>query len=340
VAQERVVTTDCGVHDRPALPDRSPVSIIVSTHNRVHCLRQVLACLVWLFAAELDAGSAEILVFDDASTDETAAVCAQYQHHVCYLSTQRQVGCIEARRRLMRQAKGEYVLQLDDDSCLLDPEALDRVRMLFASRPDCAIIAANIASPRLPSGYAPTGIEPMAVGSFIGCGCAFRASAVRRIGSYPAFLAGYGAEEIALSLLVLDRGYQILFLPSLRVHHALDISQRPEGRRRGTSFANEAVTIIALYPAWLVLPALAYKTATYLLYNARQRSLRGFLGVQRELPSRLRHALRARAAVRHSTIRLFYTLRGTFERVRTDHAQCVTSRERWPDIGGILSTAP
>jgi GT2 family glycosyltransferase len=314
------------------------VSVIVSTYNRAHCIRALLQHLIQLLNAELDGGTAEILVFDDASTDETAAACARYNSQVRYLSSPRHVGYIEARRQLMGEATGEYVVQVDDDSCLLDADALDRVREAFARHPECGLITANVASPNVPSGYAAEDAEPITVASFIGCGCAFRAGMIRALGSYPAFLDGYGAEEIALSLLAWDRGYQVLFLPSFRVFHLLAATQRPLGTRRGMAYLNEAATILALYPAWLVVPSLAYKTASYLVYNARQRSLRAFLLAQTGLPSRLARAARARHAVRYKTIRKYYALRAVLDGVRAAHGQRCTPGDSWPDIAGIFPT--
>jgi GT2 family glycosyltransferase len=309
---------------------------MIATRDRARLLEQLLTRLAEMLGPGIEDGSVEVLVCDDGSTDDTESVCRRHAPAVRTLRCAASAGYIEARRRLMREARGDYLMQLDDDSCLLDADGIDRVREVFAERPECAVILANIASPDLPAGYAPVTAEPIAVGRFIGNGAAFRTDAMRTIGGYPPFLAGYGAEEIAVSLLVLDRGWDILFVPRLRVFHALDPSNRPLGAQRGSTYANEAAIVVGMYPLWLALPALVYKTVSYVRYNARQGTLRAFLATQRELPGRLRQAVRQRRPVSYQSIRRFHQLRPALDAVRRAHERA--GAEPWPGVGGLFAS--
>ena len=90
---------------------RSPTfSIILSTYNRAHLvdrtLRSVLAQTYQDF---------EIIVVDDASTDETAAVVTSFDdERIIYIRHEKNGGVAVANNTAIRQAKGEYICFLGD----------------------------------------------------------------------------------------------------------------------------------------------------------------------------------------------------------------------------------
>ncbi|MEM7035280.1 MAG: glycosyltransferase family 2 protein, partial [Chloroflexota bacterium] len=213
------------------------ISILITTYNRSHCLNELLHRLNTMFSVELKAGTTEILVFNDASTDNTETICVNYQDRIRYFSTPHNVGLIEARRRLIDAANGEYLVSLDDDSCFVDLDALDTIREAFEQYPTCAVLAANVAVPKTPGGQAPLDYVPFKAPGFIGCGHVLRSSAVKDIGSYPQFLKGYGAEETILTLRLFEGGYDVIFLPHLRVYHGEDWSNRPIIQERASKFS-------------------------------------------------------------------------------------------------------
>jgi glycosyltransferase involved in cell wall biosynthesis len=90
------------------------LSIIICTHNRddllVNAIQSVLPQLVGV--------DAELLVVDNASTDRTREVCAEFidrnpQFHYFY---EPQPGVSYARNRGYQEARGEYIGYLDDDA--------------------------------------------------------------------------------------------------------------------------------------------------------------------------------------------------------------------------------
>src|SRR5688572_5342236 len=103
------------------------VSVIIATRNRAHRIQPLLAGLVASSRAE----NIEILVFDDASSDRTPAVCAEFGVAVRYLRSEVNIGLLEARRRLIDAARGEFVAQLDDDSSFAEPNAFAVIRATF-----------------------------------------------------------------------------------------------------------------------------------------------------------------------------------------------------------------
>jgi GT2 family glycosyltransferase len=319
---------------------RDVVSILITTHNRAHSLDTVLTRLTALFRSELEEGSAEIHVFNDASMDDTDAVCRKCEINIRYTFSPVNVGLIEARRRLMKRAGGRYLVQLDDDSWFLDPDALARLRATFNAHPKCAVIAANIASPALPAGQIDMHDLSFAVNQFIGCGCAVRADWIRQAGGYPPFLSGYGGEEIALSLHVLDSGWTLLFAPDVRVYHSIDSTQRPLVPQRATSLVNDLGIVLALYPLWLVLPVACYKTISWLRFNYRFRTLGAVRLVLPVLPRALRDAIGRRRPVRTATIVQFFRLRASYARAHKRWNAKATSEHIWYQTTAVSASDP
>ena len=86
-------------------------SIIIPTNNRAQTLKAALENLMALIPATKQH---EIIVIDNASTDNTAEICAQYPL-VRYIYEQR-AGLLFGRHRGAMEAQGEVLCYLDDDS--------------------------------------------------------------------------------------------------------------------------------------------------------------------------------------------------------------------------------
>jgi glycosyltransferase involved in cell wall biosynthesis len=112
-------------HDAPVR-----LSIIVPVYNTPRELRDCLAA-----AAAQSGPDTEIIVVDDASTDDTPAVAAERADRVFRLSTNS--GPAAARNHGARQARGELLFFVDGD-VVIAPGAVERVRRTFADRPDIA----------------------------------------------------------------------------------------------------------------------------------------------------------------------------------------------------------
>ena len=110
------------MRDLPASrPDRGEpmVSVVIPTYNRAGLVQRALAS-----ALAQNHRNLEVLVVDDASTDETQSVIAGYDDsRVRYLRQETNRGVAAARNRAMREARGDYIAFLDSDDEWL-PEKL------------------------------------------------------------------------------------------------------------------------------------------------------------------------------------------------------------------------
>jgi glycosyl transferase family 2 len=311
------------------------ISILICTFNRSHCLDELLARLTTMFAGE----SLEILVFDDASSDDTAIVCAKYTGKIRCIRSAQNVGYIAGRARLIEEARGEYLAFLDDDSCFVDRHAVRYIRETFLATADCGVIACNIASPSEAGGQVPQDSVRVEVAQFIGCGHVLRAEAARKVGSYPSFLSGYGAEETLLALRMLDAGYRIILIPYLRVYHAEEPSQRPIIQRRAACLLNELAIVISCYPLWLVVPGIGKKLLSHVVFNLKDNSSAALKLAAKLLPSVFRKALAARQPIRTGTLWHWYRVREEFVSASAGWKDA-GNQPRWNEIGSMFAEQP
>jgi glycosyl transferase family 2 len=105
----------------------SLTSIIIPTHNRPHLLTRAVA------SAHAAGTDIEIIVVDDASSDETASVCKTL-HPIRYVRVERNQCVAGARNVGLLASGGEYITFLDDDDVRL-PNTLDeQVKLLEADK--------------------------------------------------------------------------------------------------------------------------------------------------------------------------------------------------------------
>ncbi len=86
-----------------------PITVVIPTYNRAALLRRAVVSALAQTLAPL-----EILVIDDGSTDETAAVCAEWGPPVRAIATPNG-GVARARNIGVGEARGEWIAFLDSD---------------------------------------------------------------------------------------------------------------------------------------------------------------------------------------------------------------------------------
>jgi cellulose synthase/poly-beta-1,6-N-acetylglucosamine synthase-like glycosyltransferase len=103
------------------------IAVVVPTHDRAHLLPRLVACL----AAQRDAGDFEVVIVDDASTDDTprvlAALASRSAIPVHVERLPRNAGPATARNVGWRATSAPVVAFTDDD-CLPQPQWLARLR--------------------------------------------------------------------------------------------------------------------------------------------------------------------------------------------------------------------
>jgi glycosyltransferase involved in cell wall biosynthesis len=111
------------------------VSVIIPCFKQAHFLPESIES-----ALAQTYPRVEIIVVDDGSPDETAAVAARYPA-VKYVRQSNQ-GLSRARNTGFRHSSGEYVVFLDSDDRLF-PDALAVNLEILEARPDCAFVSGH-----------------------------------------------------------------------------------------------------------------------------------------------------------------------------------------------------
>ena len=106
------------------------ISVIIATHNRAALLARAVE------SARAAGSGLEIIVVDDASTDDTAIVCGQMSG-IRYLQLPSNRGLAEARNAGILASSAEFVAFLDDDDQRL-PGSLDLQLEALMSSADAA----------------------------------------------------------------------------------------------------------------------------------------------------------------------------------------------------------
>ncbi len=120
------------------------LSIIVCTYNRDTYLR---ICLEHLNKLQLPTDQFEILVVDNNSTDNTAAVCEEFQQRQPQLDLsyllETQQGLSYSRNLGLNKAKAPYISYLDDDA-FANPDYAQNIIDYFEKNPQVDAIGGKI----------------------------------------------------------------------------------------------------------------------------------------------------------------------------------------------------
>jgi glycosyltransferase involved in cell wall biosynthesis len=132
-------------------PDPPAITVCVPTYNRARYLPQALESI----AAQTHAGW-EAVVYDDASTDDTAEVIGSFRDDARFrfFRQPRNVGIAANRNACLREARGDYIAWLDSDD-VYEPEMLATQAAVLDRRPGVGLVHGAFRSRRTPSSPGP-----------------------------------------------------------------------------------------------------------------------------------------------------------------------------------------
>jgi GT2 family glycosyltransferase len=187
------------------------LSYVLPTRNRPERFQRTLAALGALSAgAHMRIGGGEVIVVDNASSPPLPKLPKALPNGLPVRALKlRENRGAAARNHGVAEARGDWIVMLDDDSHPMDSNHID---LLLEAPPHVAAIGAEI---MLPDGSRERGGLPEVI---IGCGAAIRRAAFECAGGYdPTF--DYYAEEYDLCAKLLLAGWRIAHNPRFRVLH-------------------------------------------------------------------------------------------------------------------------
>jgi glycosyltransferase involved in cell wall biosynthesis len=198
--------------------------------------------------------SYEVVVVDDCSPGEAGAaierVVAAYPG-VRYIRIPSNRGIIGARNFGNTQCRGEFIVNLDDDSWFLDKDALKTVETVFRGDASIGIIAFNIFLKERGCLWDQSEAQ-FDNHLYHGCGNAYRVEALKRVGPCIEEFSRQG-EEQEHSIRFMDAGYKVVVFPHVVVFHDLSPLNRISTRTETYEILNKIRRELALAPI-LFLP--------------------------------------------------------------------------------------
>jgi GT2 family glycosyltransferase len=252
------------------------VSVLVLSRRRPARLRALLASVAAQEYAPL-----EVRVLANGCAETAALVRAEFPH-VLLTELPENAGCVAGRNRLAGEARGEFLLFLDDDGELRAADIVSK--LVAAARADARVgvvsMALYNAASDEPTGWRRTlGKLPFACyhASFAGGACLMRAEAFRAAGGYDEAFTGFG-EEFDLTVRLYAAGWAVLHFPDAAFHHHVEKTDEEWRLQVSDGYAHLQYTIWRLYPApWWFLASMK-ALATQVWIDVRHHGGRHVIG--------------------------------------------------------------
>jgi GT2 family glycosyltransferase len=250
----------------------------------------------------------KVAVYDDNSTDNTKTLESKYPQ-VEWKFGEETKGYLFARNMMMKKSGFDYYCSLDDDSWFTTPHDLATAVAYLDANPEVGAVAFDILSPDRPDRQ-PTEAD-VQTSTFIGCGHVLRLKHVAAVNYYEPNPGSYGGEEIDMSLSLLDKGHPVMLLPGVHVWHDKTKVARDILAQHRSGVCNDLVFAYRRTPGWMLLPIIAGKVMSHVLFalrTERGRFLRaGLLGIIDFAGTAMKGSLKRRP-VRIETLRQFKRL--------------------------------
>jgi len=248
-------------------------SVMITTKNRSADLSRTLRVL-----RDLNPAPWEILITADGCTDDTVEVVCRECPLAILISNEEGRGSVASRDRMMREAKGNLVLALDDDSYPEQMNCLTTLQVLFENNPKLAIATFPQRSDEYPKTLTQVNFgEAYQVRSFPCSGVCLRVSTYRSLqGFEPMFFHMY--EEPDYALQCVSDGWDVLYTPAITIRHHWTGSGRSELRNHHRHARNELWSTVMRCP----FPQMIVMIGWRIMSQARFAASRGISWLIRE----------------------------------------------------------
>lgn len=235
------------------------VLIGIVTHNRSTILPKAIAS-----ALAQDYPHKEVVIFDDASTDNTMELQIQFPEVRWHHCSEKQ-GYLPCRNYLMQNTDADFYVSLDDDAWFIQGDEITQGINALKNCSHIAAVAYDILSPDEPNIKQRERSRPTHM--FIGCGHILRLSTVRNVGFYVPNPGFYGSEEKDLCLRLLDQQYEIFHLPGVHVWHDKTLIARDIPKQHRSGVCNDLVFTFRRCPFPMIMGVLPIKLLNHLRFS-------------------------------------------------------------------------
>jgi len=245
------------------------ISVVLCTHNRADLLDLALKSLL---DQKFPRRDFEVLIIDNASTDHTPQIVAQYDSaNIMHYIYEPKIGLCNARNTGWQAARGRFIAYLDDDG-LAEPGWLAAIQTAFASHPSGVGVLGGRVQPiweqPRPSwladaiaysltivdwGDEPKFINDLSCEWLVGANMVIPKQVLAEMGGFHPRLGRVGGslvggEDVFLQKQALSRGYRCLYWPEAAIQHLVPAARlNPEWflRRYYWQGVSDAVMFLA-----------------------------------------------------------------------------------------------
>lgn len=246
------------------------VSVMITTKNRAGDLMRTLAVLGRLNPAPL-----EVIVTADGCTDNTVElVKAEIEKgempNLNFIVNEAGKGSVASRDHMMREAKGDLVLALDDDSYPEQFDCLAKIILLFESNRKLAIAHFPQRTDEYPQTMTQTDFGPARqTRAFANSGAVLRRAMYLELpGFEPKFFHMY--EEPDYALQCVGAGYEVLYSPVVTIRHHYSGATRSEMRNHHRHSRNEFWGVLMRCPFPHCLALVVYRVFSQFRYACKR----------------------------------------------------------------------
>jgi GT2 family glycosyltransferase len=249
------------------------VSIMITTCNRLEQLQRTIQVL-----RKLDPPPDEILITADGCTDGTAEFVSSMLPRAKFIVNQPGIGSVASRDRMIREARGDLVFALDDDSYPEQADCIERIVPFFEQRPELAVLHFPQRTDEYPETLVQKNFGPEhSTRSFANSGAVLRRSTYLQLpGFEPRFFHMYEEPDYALQCVA--AGYDVFFSPVLTIRHHYAEHARDEIRIHHRHARNELWSALMRCPFPFVVGIVFWRVFSQFRYACK----RGWSWVIRE----------------------------------------------------------
>jgi len=223
------------------------ISVIIPTRNRKEILFSNLNKLL-----EMNDDEMEILVYDDASRADYSEEIKSLFGPVRFYRTDKHVGYCTLRNLLVKASQGEFVINLDDDSCFASKEDYFKAKESAFGFLKIGIMGFKIIKNN--KVQFPSDIKDglYYYNTFMGCGYLFNRSLFLEIGGIDKDFFRQG-EEKDLAIRFLAAGYPVILNTNVTVLHEESALERDHQFIHAYAFRNDFSSIVKYFPAYIAI---------------------------------------------------------------------------------------
>ena len=241
------------------------VSVMITTRDRAVDLKRTLQVL-----RQLTPSPSEVLITADGCTDDTVQVVKTEAPNAKLIVNSQGKGSVASRDRMMREATGDLVLALDDDSYPVQLDCISRIVPLFELSPRLAILHFPQRSDEYPETLTQTDFGPeKATRSFANSGAMLRRSIYLQLPGFDHhFFHMY--EEPDYVLQCVAAGYEVLYSPVITIRHHWSGQARNEIRNHQRHARNELWSTLQRCPFPYAFPMLIWRVFSEFRYACKR----------------------------------------------------------------------